>query len=29
MDRAMLEQAMLELHRIVLEDVEDQEASCG
>ena len=28
-DRAMLEQAMLELHRIVLEDVEDQEASCG
>ena len=28
-DRAMLEQAMLELHRIVLEEAEEQEAACG
>jgi hypothetical protein len=28
-DRAMLEQALLELQRIVLEEAEDQEASCG
>ena len=28
-DRAMLEQAMLELNRIVLEVAEEQEASCG
>ena len=28
-DRAMLEEAMLELRRIVLEEAEDQEASCG
>ena len=28
-DRAMLEEAMLELRRIVLEEAGDQEASCG
>lgn len=28
-DRAMLEQALLELQRIVLEEADDQEASCG
>ena len=28
-DRALLEEAMLELHRIVLEEAEDQEVSCG
>ena len=29
LDRSMLEQAMLELQRIVLEEAEAQEASCG
>ncbi len=29
LERSMLEQAMVELHRIVLEEATDQEASCG
>ena len=29
LDRAMLEQALIELHRIVLEEADDQEDSCG